>query len=147
MTLWRSSITEDLCEHMKEEPAAGYHMSYATWKALNRLRTGVSRCKVNLGKWGYITGDELCEYGERQDPQHLLVCKNLKDPCTMEDLYAANGRAVQTAEFWITHEDGAAVECEGADYGRTPRKPQANGNVRHVTPRAQFGRDSKKPKR
>ncbi|KAJ8891225.1 hypothetical protein PR048_010740, partial [Dryococelus australis] len=62
-----SSLTEDLCKHIKEEPAVGYHLSYATWKALNRLMTGMSRCKVNLKKWGYIAGDKLCECEERQD--------------------------------------------------------------------------------
>ncbi|KAJ8892034.1 hypothetical protein PR048_004600 [Dryococelus australis] len=113
-TLWRNSLTGDLCEHIKEAPAAGYHLLYATWKALNRLRTGVSRCKVNLKKAGYITGDKLCECGEHQNPQHLLVYKNLKDPCTIEDLYAANDKAVQTVEFWLWRRKRVLVQVKFA---------------------------------
>ena len=32
-------------------PGAGE--SWAKWKCLNRLRTGVGRAKVTLSKWGY----------------------------------------------------------------------------------------------
>ncbi|KAJ8892437.1 hypothetical protein PR048_005017 [Dryococelus australis] len=59
---------------------------YVTWKILNRLRTDVSRSKQNLGKWGYITGDELCESRELQDTKHLLVCRKLDTTCSMDDL-------------------------------------------------------------
>lgn len=98
--LWQKSLPERDREHIREKPAAGCHLPYVTWKTLNRLRTGVSRCKTNLRKWGFTTEDDSCECGDLQDPQHLLVCRNLPSRCSTEDLYAANDKAIKTAEFW-----------------------------------------------
>lgn len=100
--LWRNVTSEELARKVKEEPAAGYHLPYPTWKTLNRLRTGVSRCKQNLHRWGYITGDALCECGELQNAEHLLVCPKLPEACTLEDLFLANDRAIKAAEFWTS---------------------------------------------
>jgi hypothetical protein len=58
------------------------HLPYTTWRTLNRLRVGVSRCKKNLGKWGY-SNDEKCDRGEIQDEAHLLGCNNIGTTCTI----------------------------------------------------------------
>ena len=43
----------------------GAELQYPTWKALNRLRTGVGRTKDNLVKWKIAT-DVKCSCGEEQ---------------------------------------------------------------------------------
>ncbi|KAL1448195.1 hypothetical protein WDU94_012261, partial [Cyamophila willieti] len=96
--LWRYAVTQPLFD-LKEEPPPGSNLPYPTWKSLNRLRSGVSRCKTNLRRWGY-TEDATCECGETQTHAHLLTCNQLDYACTQDDLAQANERAVQTARFW-----------------------------------------------
>ncbi|KAJ8891541.1 hypothetical protein PR048_004069 [Dryococelus australis] len=63
ITLWRSSLTEDLWEHIKEKPAAGYHLPYATWKVLARLRQ--DWCVVmhrNITLWRSSLTEDLWEH-------------------------------------------------------------------------------------
>lgn len=95
--LWRQSTSRNIPG--KEEISKGSHLSYTTWRALNRLRVGVSRCKKTLVKWGY-TNDETCDCGEIQDEAHLLVCNNIGTTCTHRDLYECNPAAVAVAEHW-----------------------------------------------
>uniref|UniRef100_A0A8D8Q0G5 Reverse transcriptase n=1 Tax=Cacopsylla melanoneura TaxID=428564 RepID=A0A8D8Q0G5_9HEMI len=96
--LWRHAVTQPLFD-LKEEPPPGSNLPYPTWKSLNRLRSGVSRCKANLRRWGY-TDDATCECGEIQTHAHLLTCTELEHACTQDDLAQANERAIQTARFW-----------------------------------------------
>lgn len=84
---------------LQEELAAGNHLTYPVWKTLNRLRTGVTRCKANQKKWGYID-DDSCECGAVQGEDHLLSCPNLPNMCTIEDLTLANDKAITVAEYW-----------------------------------------------
>ncbi|KAL1460018.1 hypothetical protein WDU94_011959 [Cyamophila willieti] len=96
--LWRQAVTQPLFD-LKEEPPPGSNLPYSTWKSLNRLRSGVSRCKSNLRRWGY-TDDDTCECGEIQTHDHLLTCNLLDHRCTQDDLAQANERAVHVARFW-----------------------------------------------
>ncbi|XP_050508163.1 uncharacterized protein LOC126885603 [Diabrotica virgifera virgifera] len=82
--LWQVSAT---ATHFppSEEMAAGHNLPYPTWKALNRLRTGVSRCASNLKKWGYQE-DDTCDCGAVQTSRHLLSCTEMRETCTEQDL-------------------------------------------------------------
>lgn len=100
--LWRTKTYGSHLQNSKEEPAPGYHLPYQTWKTLNRLRTGVTRNKQNLLRWGYIAGDATCECGELQDFNHLLVCPKMPEACTMDDLVCASVRGVKAAEYWAS---------------------------------------------
>ncbi|KAI5734515.1 hypothetical protein M8J77_007414 [Diaphorina citri] len=98
--LWKQATNGR--ENCKEELSPGFNLPYTTWKTLNRLRVGVSRCKKTLAKWGYseeIQGD-LCDCGETQDEAHLLVCTNIGTTCTKQDLYDCTPAAITVAEFW-----------------------------------------------
>ncbi|KAK9686949.1 hypothetical protein QE152_g36823 [Popillia japonica] len=48
VTRWTQQLTTR--EPPREEMAPGKHLPFAVWKCLNRLRTGVARCKTNLLK-------------------------------------------------------------------------------------------------
>ena len=52
---------------------SGAQREWPEWKCLNRLRTGVGRCKVNMVKWGYYAPPDVCACGDRQTMEHLLV--------------------------------------------------------------------------
>ena len=96
--LWNQHVTHPLID-LKEEPPPGAHLPYTTWKSLNRLRSGVSRCRLNLKKWGYEENSE-CDCGKEQTHEHLLLCDTLTQTCTQADLLLANERAIQVAEHW-----------------------------------------------
>ena len=84
----------------KEQLPLGQHQDWGTWKSLNRLRTGVGRCKANLRKWGYTQDDNIsCDCGMPQTMGHLLQCPN-REHCNQDDLMAANERAVLCAKSW-----------------------------------------------
>ncbi|XP_030847026.1 uncharacterized protein LOC115926449 [Strongylocentrotus purpuratus] len=86
----------------KEQLPPGHRCDWKTWKSLNRLRTGVGRCKYNMNKWGYTDDtDTNCECGTSvQSMSHLLRCPLLIDQCCLEDLVAANEKALQCAKAW-----------------------------------------------
>ena len=85
----------------KEQLPPGHKQDWKTWKSLNRLRTGMGRCKVNMKKWGYTDDDNInCDCGTSQTMQHLLQCPNLEEQCSQEDLVAANETALRCAKSW-----------------------------------------------
>ncbi|KAI5752173.1 hypothetical protein M8J77_014550 [Diaphorina citri] len=86
--------------NLQEELADGHQLQYPVWKTLNRLRTGVTRCKVNLRKWGYADEDG-CDCGSIQTEAHLLTCPDLPETCTMEDLKVANDKAIAVTRYWM----------------------------------------------
>ncbi|KAL1457059.1 hypothetical protein WDU94_001733 [Cyamophila willieti] len=98
--LWKHTCSFDIPG--KEEISPGFHLPYSTWKTINRLRVGVSRCKKTLSKWGYTEtqDDILCDCGEVQDEAHLLVCTNIGTACTRDDLERCTPAAIKVAEFW-----------------------------------------------
>ncbi|KAI5739816.1 hypothetical protein M8J77_023748 [Diaphorina citri] len=101
--LWKESLQPDPPPDLKENPATGFDLPFTTWRSLNRLRTGVSRCRENLVRWGYAQEEEnKCDCGEIQNHSHLLNCSQLEldEPCTQEDLMKANPKAIHVANFW-----------------------------------------------
>ncbi|KAK9687439.1 hypothetical protein QE152_g36274 [Popillia japonica] len=85
----------------REAMAPGKHLPFAVWKSLNRLRTGVAWCKTNMLKWGMSENDHvMCSCGQLQDMSHLLVCPQLEEGCTHEDLILCNDKAIAAAVFW-----------------------------------------------
>ena len=81
----------------------GSKLPWITWRSLNRLRSGMGRCKRNMLKWGYIDGAADCECMEGiQTMPHLLRCNRLHHPCTDWDLAVANDVALACARHWET---------------------------------------------
>ena len=89
----------------KEVLPPGADSSWAEWKCLNRLRSGVGRSKVTLKKWGYLdTEDVTCECGTApQAMEHLLRCPLLGQQCKAEDLAEYNESAKDCAQLWLKH--------------------------------------------
>ena len=98
LDLGKDKVTSSPLE-IKEEGSAGSHLPFLTWKTLNRLRTGTTRCKASLLKWGY-SEDDKCDCGMTQNFEHLLICPNLKVKCTKDDLFLANDKAIYVADYW-----------------------------------------------
>ncbi|KAG5876665.1 hypothetical protein JTB14_027142 [Gonioctena quinquepunctata] len=74
------------------------HLPFPTWRALERLRTGVSRCYSNIKRWGHKE-DDTCECGAIQDPQHLTICPNMGESCTGKNLITATDKVTYVADF------------------------------------------------
>ena len=83
----------------------GADSGWTEWKTLNRLRTGVGRCKVNLCKWGYQKdGDNTCDCGTvPQTMEHLLCCPLLEQKCTSDDLAGYTENAKKCVQLWLKH--------------------------------------------
>jgi len=96
LNLWKDKVTSSPLE-IKEEGSTGFQLPFLSWKSLNRLRTGTTRCKVALMKWGF---SDKFECGITHNPEHLLTCPNLKVKCTKNDLILANDKAIYVADYW-----------------------------------------------
>jgi hypothetical protein len=94
--LWSQQVTNPLLD-LKEELPPGANLPFSTWRSLNRLRSGVTRCRYNLKRWGYVD-DELCDCGAAQTNAHLLTCGQLQQTCTQNDL--PDDRALYVTEYW-----------------------------------------------
>ena len=79
----------------------GANEMWMNWKCLNRLRTGVGRCKETMHKWGYTVGSTLCDCGqEPQTMQHMLRYPLLDEACTINDLAQNTQRAQKCVQQW-----------------------------------------------
>lgn len=98
-------LTTTMELNVSEALPPGADSSYAMWKCLNRLRSGVGRTKVTLSKWGYLNDrDAVCNCGtEPQTMQHLLTCPLLEQPCTASDLAEFNFKGQQCVQLWLNH--------------------------------------------
>jgi hypothetical protein len=96
--LWRQKLGDGLWTAPSESTDSAHNLEYSTWKTLNRLRVGVSRCKYNQHRWGFLEGDSVnCVV---QDDPHLLQCPLMTVTCNEEDLQSANDNAISVAEYW-----------------------------------------------
>jgi hypothetical protein len=78
-----------------------HFLDFNTWKSLNRIRTGVAPIKTNMVKWAKTNSDELyCGCGEVQDMGHLLSCRDCPQKCSLEDLWLANKKGFDVAQYW-----------------------------------------------
>lgn len=61
---------------LKKELPKGRNWKWEKWKALNRLRTEVGRCKTTLKKWKILREEDTTNYkcGETQTMGQLLQC-------------------------------------------------------------------------
>ena len=104
MTLWTNhlqSAPHKLSYRPSESLPPGSSEAWPTWSCLNRLRSGTGRCKALLQKWGYNRdNDIMCDCGEDQTMQHLMVCPLLPEPCSVDDLEVFNDKARYCALHW-----------------------------------------------
>lgn len=64
---WREELQAETPVPPDERlPPSGNQPSWPIWKTINRLRAGVAKIRVNMVKWGYQEGPDICECGERQ---------------------------------------------------------------------------------
>ncbi|KAJ8712151.1 hypothetical protein PYW07_004993 [Mythimna separata] len=86
----------------QEHLPPGHELQWPVWKALNRLRTQVGRCKHNLAKWGFKDpSDTQCECGASvQNMSHTLECPKCPNTCTLEDLMSVTDAAISVATYW-----------------------------------------------
>ena len=98
---WRLELGDRPWMTPSEGSNTTHNLEFPIWKTLNRLRVGVTRCKVNQQRWGFIEGDDVsCDCGELQDDLHLLTCPLMQMTCDMEDLKMANDKAISVAAHW-----------------------------------------------
>ena len=98
--LWQGRLANDpTATNMEisqaEELPPGLDEPWKQWRCLNRLRTGVGRCKASMQRWGYSTdpADCACEHSS-QTMEHLLECSSLgPTKCTARDLAEFTKRA------------------------------------------------------
>ncbi|XP_072047134.1 carboxypeptidase B-like [Amphiura filiformis] len=97
------AVTTEMGIQPTESLPPGANEVWANWRCLNRLRTGVGRCKDTLHKWGYTSGPTMCDCGqEPQTMQHLLECPLLEDPVTTDDLAQFSQRAQKYQVLRVT---------------------------------------------
>ena len=100
----RVSTLPDVAEmgiQPSESLPPGANEAWMHWRCLNRLRTGVGRCKVSLHKWGYINEPTTCDCGlEPQTMQHLLQCSLLEETVSVNDLAQNSQRARKCVQQW-----------------------------------------------
>jgi hypothetical protein len=99
--LWGQVAERDWIVPDEMLPSGG-RLPWALWITLNRLRSGVGRCRANLVRWGMLpSGEENCDCGEKQTMDHVLSCPLLDSgPVAMRDLIIANDKAIQAASHW-----------------------------------------------
>ena len=103
---WSTELQEkphNLSFEPKESLPTGASEPWPDWLCLNRLRTGVGRCKALMQKWGYnLDGSTECDCGEApQTMEHLLNCTLLPEPCTSHDLHNYSPRARACVLQWL----------------------------------------------
>ena len=88
------SVPHKLKSIPSDDLSPGSEAPWLHWKCLNRLRTGMGRCKSNMLKWKYSDAYTICDCGEQtQTMDHLLKCPMLSQECTTEDVMTYNETA------------------------------------------------------
>ena len=77
----------------------GGQCGYRVWRSLNRLRTGVGRCGVDMVRWGFGESDK-CDCGALQTRDHFLLCGRNPVQCDHQDLVNASEKAIVISQFW-----------------------------------------------
>lgn len=98
--LWTKRFSHNnTCLPIAEKLPPGKDLPWPIWKSLNRLRSGVGRCRKSRKMWGF-SNDDKCDCGITQSMAHLLSCPTSPVSCTEKDLFEANQRAIDVAAFW-----------------------------------------------
>uniref|UniRef100_A0A803SZ68 Reverse transcriptase domain-containing protein n=1 Tax=Anolis carolinensis TaxID=28377 RepID=A0A803SZ68_ANOCA len=101
VSLWAAKPGNSNWMAPQEGLPPGANQEWATWKSLNRLRSGVGRSKDNLARWHYLEeSSTLCDCGAEQTTQHMYACPQCPALCTEEELFKATDNAVAVARFW-----------------------------------------------
>ena len=105
VTAWSAhlqTVANKLLDEPKESLASGSTLPWPEWMCLNRLRTGMGRCKHNMRKWGYSEEDTACECQEaEQTMKHLLECPLLRQTCLNVDLIHYYEPAKECVKQWM----------------------------------------------
>ena len=105
VTAWSAhlqTVANKLLDEPKESLASGSTLPWTEWMCLNRLRTGMGRCKHNMRKWGYSEEDTTCECQEaEQTMKHLLECPLLRQTCSDVDLIHYYEPAKECVKQWM----------------------------------------------
>ena len=105
VTAWSAhlqTVANKLLDEPKESLASGSTLPWPEWMCLNRLRTGMGRCKHNMRKWGYSEEDTTCECREaEQTMKHLLECPLLRQTCSNVDLIHYYEPAKECVKQWM----------------------------------------------
>lgn len=91
---------------------------------LNWLSVAVPRCKTNLKKWVIlpVSADTSCDCGAEGYSSQLCVWPLLDNPCTTQDVYKGNDKAIAAAIFWKCWPTGHGNEwitCNGKEELKT----------------------------
>ena len=99
LRLWKDSLTDvpasaKMGLEVAESLPAGSEEDWLCWRALNRLRTGVSRAKTVMMRLGYLYDAQSvdCDCGEPHTMAHLLSCRLLDETCTADDMATVTER-------------------------------------------------------
>jgi len=87
-----------------DELPKGKNWIWEKWNALNRLRTGVERCKTTLKKWNILVEENTtnCKCDETQTMGHLLQYPLIGTTCNKNDLDLEHDKAAAVVTFWMT---------------------------------------------
>ena len=99
---WREQCAggvQEVRPSVDESLPPGHNCRYGVWRAMNRLRTGVGRCGVDMVRWGF-GGHDMCACGVLQIRNHFRECRLNPVQCSQEDLVNATWRAVAVAQYW-----------------------------------------------
>lgn len=118
---WREEMGDKTTWIMQTEKLAPrYNNSWMIWRSLYRLRTKVGRCKANLKKWGYLEDPlAICECGEEQTMDHLLLCCECPITCSEKDLVVANQKAIDMAKYWSNSRYKTNFDSGNSKYQRS----------------------------
>jgi len=100
---WKLSLDKETEKWMipAEHLPTGNNLEWPTWRAINRLRVGVGRSKVNQAKWSLIPDeDTYCDCGQSQTMSHLISCPSCPTSCTMDDIMLVTKEGIEVAKFW-----------------------------------------------
>ena len=93
----------DYKQYLDESLSKGFGRPWATWRCLNRLRTGFTCSKEQRQRWRYYEGDTTCERGlATKNTAHMMQCTLIEQPCSLDDFNKFNDTAKKCVERWKT---------------------------------------------
>ena len=99
---WQNLWINSNCKNkwLVEDPTRrikGFCLPRRLWVSLNRVRTGVGRCRSFLVKWG-MRADPMCDCGHIQDMDHLLNCEVFGFDGNLEEVHELKDAALKWLE-------------------------------------------------
>lgn len=94
---WKQKVPISNC---KEQISKGEDLPYLTWKTVNRLRTGVGRCKLDTFEWTHYQKMTNAKVAPSGPCNVSWSVRTSRQRVTTRDLLEANDRAVEVAGYW-----------------------------------------------